>query len=33
MGRCNNVLRLPLTRLSESGQALVGGALRDCGLI
>ncbi len=33
MGRCNNVLRLPLTRLSESGQTLVGGALRDCGLI
>lgn len=33
MGRCRNVLRLPLSELTEAGQALVGGALRECGLL
>jgi 4-hydroxy-tetrahydrodipicolinate synthase len=33
MGRCHNVLRLPLVGLTESGQALVGAALAECGLI
>jgi 4-hydroxy-tetrahydrodipicolinate synthase len=32
MGRCRNVLRLPLTELSDAGQVLVGAALRDCGV-
>jgi 4-hydroxy-tetrahydrodipicolinate synthase len=33
MGHCRNVLRLPLVTLTEAGQAQVGAALRDCGLI
>jgi 4-hydroxy-tetrahydrodipicolinate synthase len=33
MGRCRNVLRLPLVTLTEAGEAQVGAALRDCGLI
>jgi 4-hydroxy-tetrahydrodipicolinate synthase len=33
MGRCRNVLRLPLVELTEAGQAQVGSALRECGLL
>jgi 4-hydroxy-tetrahydrodipicolinate synthase len=33
MGHCRNVLRLPLVPLTDAGQAQVGAALRDCGLI
>ncbi|MBN8486291.1 MAG: 4-hydroxy-tetrahydrodipicolinate synthase [Burkholderiales bacterium] len=33
LGRCGNTVRLPLTALSEAGQALVGDALRDAGLL
>jgi 4-hydroxy-tetrahydrodipicolinate synthase len=32
LGRCRPGVRLPLVELTEAGQALVGGALRDCGL-
>jgi len=27
------VVRLPLTELSDAGQALVGAALRECGVL
>jgi len=33
LGRCRNTLRLPLMPLTEAGQATVGSALRDAGLI
>jgi 4-hydroxy-tetrahydrodipicolinate synthase len=33
MGHCRNVVRLPLTELSDAGQALVGAALRECGVL
>jgi 4-hydroxy-tetrahydrodipicolinate synthase len=33
MGRCRNSLRLPLVPLTASGQALVGDALRDAGIL
>ena len=33
LGRCRPGVRLPLVELTEAGQALVGGALRDCGLV
>ncbi|MBI3156396.1 MAG: 4-hydroxy-tetrahydrodipicolinate synthase [Burkholderiales bacterium] len=33
MGRCRDVLRLPLLPLSESGRARVGQAMRDAGLL
>jgi len=33
MGRCQNFLRLPLVELTAAGQAQVGAALRECGLI
>ncbi len=33
LGRCQNVVRLPLTELSDSGQALVGAAMREAGLL
>lgn len=33
MGRCRPEVRLPLVALTPSGQAQVGAALRDCGLI
>ncbi len=33
MGRCRANVRLPLTELTEAGQALVGSALRECGLV
>jgi len=33
MGRCRNVLRLPLLPLTEAGQATVGRAMRDAGLL
>ena len=33
MGHCRPGVRLPLVELTEAGQALVGGALRECGLI
>ena len=33
LGRCKNVVRLPLTELSEGGQALVGAAMREAGLL
>jgi 4-hydroxy-tetrahydrodipicolinate synthase len=33
MGRCRAAVRLPLLPLSEAGQALVGQALRDSGLL
>jgi 4-hydroxy-tetrahydrodipicolinate synthase len=32
LGLCGETLRLPLLRLTEGGQALVGQALRDAGL-
>ncbi|MBX9795014.1 MAG: 4-hydroxy-tetrahydrodipicolinate synthase [Burkholderiaceae bacterium] len=33
LGRCKNTLRLPLVPLTAAGQATVGSALRDAGLI
>ncbi|WP_374427867.1 4-hydroxy-tetrahydrodipicolinate synthase [Ideonella dechloratans] len=33
MGRCRNVLRLPIVELSPAGQATVGQALRDSGIL
>jgi 4-hydroxy-tetrahydrodipicolinate synthase len=33
LGRCRNVLRLPLVELTEAGQTQVGSALRECGLL
>jgi 4-hydroxy-tetrahydrodipicolinate synthase len=33
MGRCRPGVRLPLVELTEAGQAQVGAALRECGLI
>ncbi len=33
MGRCRAGVRLPLVELTEAGQALVGSALRECGLL
>jgi 4-hydroxy-tetrahydrodipicolinate synthase len=33
MGRCRNVLRLPLVGLTEAGQDQVDNALRECGLL
>ncbi|HEX5685193.1 MAG TPA: 4-hydroxy-tetrahydrodipicolinate synthase [Ideonella sp.] len=33
MGRCRADVRLPLTELTGAGQALVGSALRECGLV
>ena len=33
LGRCRNTLRLPLMPLTAAGQATVGSALRDAGLI
>ena len=33
LGRCRPTVRLPITELTEAGQALVGAALRDTGLI
>ncbi|MGH6648558.1 4-hydroxy-tetrahydrodipicolinate synthase [Aquabacterium sp.] len=33
MGKAGGALRLPLTPLSESGQAIVESALRECGLL
>jgi len=33
MGRCRNVLRLPLVELTEAGQTQVGSAMRECGLL
>jgi 4-hydroxy-tetrahydrodipicolinate synthase len=33
MGRCRPAVRLPLTELTPAGQALVGSALRDAGLL
>jgi 4-hydroxy-tetrahydrodipicolinate synthase len=33
MGRCRPNLRLPLVELTPAGQAQVGAALRECGLI
>ncbi len=33
MGRCGPSLRLPLVELTDAGQAQVGAALRECGLI
>ncbi|MBK7616487.1 MAG: 4-hydroxy-tetrahydrodipicolinate synthase [Vitreoscilla sp.] len=33
MGRCRNVLRLPLVELTQAGQTQVGSALRECGLL
>jgi 4-hydroxy-tetrahydrodipicolinate synthase len=33
LGRCRPGVRLPLVELTEAGQALVAGALRDCGLV
>lgn len=32
MGRCRPGVRLPLVELTEAGQALVGNAMRECGL-
>jgi 4-hydroxy-tetrahydrodipicolinate synthase len=32
MGRCQPHVRLPLTELTEGGQALVRKAMTDCGL-
>jgi len=33
LGLCGDTLRLPITPLTPSGQAVVGQSLRDCGLI
>jgi 4-hydroxy-tetrahydrodipicolinate synthase len=33
LGRCRPGVRLPLVELTDAGQALVAGALRDCGLV
>jgi hypothetical protein len=33
MGRCTPQVRLPITPLTEAGQALVGQALRDAGVL
>ena len=33
MGRCRNVLRLPIVELSAAGQATVGQALRESGIL
>ncbi len=33
LGRCGNHLRLPLTPLTDGGQALVGAAMREAGLL
>jgi len=33
LGRCRPGVRLPLVELTDAGQALVGGAMRDCGLV
>jgi len=33
MGKCGHALRLPLTRLSESAQAVLENSMRQCGLI
>ncbi len=33
MGRCSPTLRLPLVALTESGQAMVAAAMRECGLL
>jgi 4-hydroxy-tetrahydrodipicolinate synthase len=33
MGLCGDTLRLPITPLTPAGQAVVGQALRDAGLI
>jgi 4-hydroxy-tetrahydrodipicolinate synthase len=33
LGRCRPGVRLPLIELTEAGQTLVSGALRDCGLV
>jgi 4-hydroxy-tetrahydrodipicolinate synthase len=33
LGRCRPGVRLPLVELTEAGQSLVDGALRDCGLV
>ncbi|MFY7865886.1 4-hydroxy-tetrahydrodipicolinate synthase [Roseateles sp.] len=33
LGRCQNVMRLPITPLTEAGQALVGQAMKEAGLL
>lgn len=33
LGRCQNVMRLPITPLTEAGQALVGKAMQEAGLL
>ncbi len=33
LGRCRPGVRLPLVELTPAGQALVGGAMRECGLL
>ncbi len=33
LGRCQNVMRLPITPLTEAGQALVGRAMQEAGLL